>query len=223
LSDEEIVPAEPGDIPPWLEQMREQSDDEVAAVLADSVDVVEEAELPSGLFEDVGVDTGVDVSAFALDTDELSLADVDLLWAEPVEEMSEMEGPESELAAFLEGDLEPEPDALADALDAEYERKVVGDDTEPVWYTEAVAKVAADAPEVPVDLASITEKSEAEAPAEPVVAPAVPVDMPDWLKEVKVETPIVETDSIPDWLAGETEVLLLQVIFRLASRTDANS
>ena len=208
LSEADLAPAELGDLPPWLEQMRDQSDDEVAAILAEGMELVEEVELPAGLFEDIEADIDLDVSSLALDTDELSPEEVDSLWAEPVAEEPEIAGPESELAAFLEGSLEPEDDPLAEALDAEYERNALGDDTEPDWYTDAVAKVASEAPAVPEVLAPVAvEPSEFEAPVEPVVAAAVPVDMPDWLKEVKEEAPAAEAEGIPDWLTGEAEIM----------------
>ena len=191
---EELPPAEPGELPPWLQQLREEEPTIDLFGAAEELPLVPDIpEVTDWLAEPAPEETGVP---------ELSLgADVDTLWAEPsaeVESAADL-GIESELEAFLAGKFVPEePDQLAEALDAEFERRQSGDETEPEWYTEAVAKGAAALPEVQ-EAPAAPQASE-----EPVLAEATPVDMPDWLKETTEEPASMEA-AIPSWLTEDVE------------------
>jgi hypothetical protein len=206
----EIVPAE---LPPWLEQMREEAE-QVGMEEADLV--AEEPELSSELadfsewLEEVPAgEAELDLAELALDTAELTEADVDSLWGEAAEAEFELEDvglpDDSELAKFLAEGFVPEgADPLAEALDAEYERKLIGDESEPEWYTEAVAQVAAeDATGLGVEVEQATEM-----PEEPVVEASLG-DMPDWLKETEeqIRSALAEDEAMPEWLreTGDAE------------------
>jgi hypothetical protein len=208
VEEEEIVPVE---LPPWLAQMREEAE-QIGEGVAPSV---EEPELPaeavdlSGWLEEApAAEAELDLAELTLDTAELSEADVDSLWGEAPEAEFELEEPalpdDSELAKFLAEGIVPEgADPLAEALDAEYERKLAGDESEPEWYTDAVAKVAAD------DSVGLEAEIE-QAPTMPeeAVVEASEVDMPDWLKETEeeIKSAIAGDEGMPDWLreTGET-------------------
>lgn len=229
--DLDVPPAEPGDIPDWLEDVRKTAEQEMQlaadAVLDDRE--IEEAELPDWLQEadetfDVSGQEGDEFVEVALD------GDVEALWgdddAEQVEPELDQLIPDSELAAFISGDFVPdEPDALAEALDEEYERLQSGDDTEPEWYTAAVAKIAEETSEVTdADAESFHDILDERmlSAAEPIDAPGwladevddvveavsdlMDTDMPDWLRETSDET--APTDSrveLPEWLSEDDE------------------
>jgi tetratricopeptide (TPR) repeat protein len=211
VEEEEVAPAQPGELPPWLAQMREESEQ---ARPPEPSPLTEGIGLPEGvidlasLLDEAAAGVGFDLSEVEIDTDEQLIEAVEELWAEqPSQADLELLGefvPESELAAFLESGLMPdEHDPLAEALDAEFERRLTGDETEPEWYTDAVARVAAEAPAVPEMEAELP----GEAPAEPVVAEAMPVEMPDWLKEAEEELqePMASDSAVPDWLQEPSE------------------
>jgi len=189
LEEEEIEPAEPAVLPDWLQEMRATMEAETEQDIPIEELPIERAELPDWLAEAAPEETGLALEA-----------DVDSLWAETpaAEEVSAIEEPipDSELAAYLAGELPQEPDQLAEALDAEFERVQVGDDSEPEWYAQAVqgaeAQLAA-APEVPEE--PLVE-------AEPELTEAEMIDMPDWLK-ASIEEPEAEPAPAepPSWLA----------------------
>jgi hypothetical protein len=205
---DEIVPA---DLPPWLAQMREEAeqtgDEEVGVPGTEEPELAAESVDFSEWLEEVPAAEGeIDIAELALDTAELSEADVDSLWGEAADTEFELEEPglpdDSELAKFLAEGIVPEgADPLAEALDAEYERKLTGDESEPDWYTDAVAKAASETIEAEV------ESAEEEA-AESLVE-ASQVDMPDWLRETEAEIQAATGDEegMPDWLreTGEPE------------------
>lgn len=228
--DLDVPPAEPGEIPEWLEDVRKTAEQEMQlaadAVLDDSE--IEEAELPDWLQE---ADETFEMSEQAGDEFvEVTLdGDVESLWDEDAAEHAEAELdqliPDSELAAFISGDFMPdEPDALAEALDEEYDRLQSGDDTEPEWYTAAVAKIAEEASgvmdtygEASHDILDERMLSE----AEPIDAPGwladevddeaealsdlVDADMPDWLRETTEEAAPADSRELPDWWTEEDE------------------
>ena len=195
---EDLPPAQPAEaLPDWLEQMREQepSEDAAAALFEE---MVEPAGVPDWL------DEAAEPAELELDTG----MDVESLWADAVDEQPASPepaldlDPESELAAFLEGDFTPDvPDQLAEALDAEYERRVTGDQSEPDWYAEAVSQ-ASDAPdEMPP--AVIEEPAPATGD---VLAQAEPMDMPDWLRPQEDEPAVVADEAdMPDWVMESVE------------------
>ena len=214
----ELPPAEPAELPGWLEELRATEEVEALAeadaLLADAEDVSLATEgLPDWL------QTSETEEAQPSDVLEVSLeeaADVESLWQESDKAEAEKASleealPDSELAAFLAGDFSSEePDALAEALDEEYERRVSGDETEPEWYAEAVAKVSEETP-------STAEEPSAAPPEEAPEAPlqeAEPLDMPDWLRGEEEQVPTsaeptkaeAEAASMPDWLTEEAEV-----------------
>jgi hypothetical protein len=211
ISEEELEPAEPVEqLPDWVMGMRPEAEQEEAALESD--ELVADLELPSEIIEPIGwleeseAEASVDLpELMETGAAELSLdADVESLWADTSEEKYvpvEETVPESELVAFLEGRLAPtEPDPLAEALDAEYDRRLEGDESEPEWYTDAVARVAAEVPAVPE--AEVELPTAEEAPPEPVLVPGSQVDMPDWLVE-KGEEPEAAApgeSEIPSWL-----------------------
>ena len=215
LSEEELEPAQPVEqLPEWLMGMRPEEEQEVAA---ETDELLTDLELPSGIVEpaDWLPEPAVEVTPELpelpeSDAAEVSLdADVESLWAETSEEKfvpAEETVSESELEAFLEGRLVPtEPDLLAEALDAEFDRKLEGDESEPGWYTDAVAKIAAEAP--PVTEVETEEPAVEEVPPEPVLTPGAPVDMPDWLvdKGGEPEVAAVSESEVPSWLTGTGE------------------
>ena len=216
---EELPPAEPAELPGWLEELRATEEMEALAeadaVLADAEEIgLSTANLPDWL------QTSETEARQPSDVLEVSLEEssiVDSLWQEQDKvgaETSSLEEalPDSELAAFLSNGLVPEePDALAEALDEEYERRVSGDDAEPEWYKDAVAKAAEGA-------APPTAEEPAQPPEQPPAVPlqeAEPLDMPDWLRgEDEEETapaasaeaaPAEAEVAMPDWLAEEAE------------------
>lgn len=165
--EDEVASAVPADLPDWLQQMRDEA---IAATEFSPTDAV----LPDWLEEPAEAETGTADDAEAL-WDAAGAVSEDL-------ELSEAEVSESELAAFLAGEIAPEEvDELAEALDEEFERRLRGDEAEPEWYAEAM--------------------SEGGAP-EPSLAEAEPIEMPDWLVEPD-EDAVVESE-LPAWLA-ETE------------------
>ncbi len=105
------------------------------------------------------------------------------------------------MEAFLEGRLPAsESDQLADALDAEYDRRTIGDESEPEWYTAAVEQTTGS--EQPAE----EEPPAVQPPAEMGLAQAAPVEMPDWLKETIDEPQAApEEGSVPDWLTERAE------------------
>jgi hypothetical protein len=205
----EIVPA---DLPPWLAEMRDEA--EQTGVEELSMPGVEEAELPAEsvdftdwLEEVPAAEAAIDISELALDTAELTEADVNSLWGDAADTEFELEEPglpdDSELAKFLAEGIVPEgADPLAEALDAEFERKLAGDESEPDWYTDAVAKAASE---------TIEAEPAEEETTEPVVE-ASQGDMPDWLRETAEEAPsaVSDEEAMPDWLreTGEPEPVM---------------
>lgn len=217
---EEAVPAE--QLPSWLQDMR-PSEDETASA---SLDLAPEFS-PLSESADVSDWLTPPTEEEAAISAELSLgADVDSLWSDAVEpETVALEPdliPDSELAAFLRGDLAPEePDLLAEALDAEYDRQAAGDDSEPSWYTEAVARAAAEAPaiqdadlEVPTPVEESAVESGSPAPdafeMQPwmiegedasLAAASDDVNMPDWLRDTssELEAAMVGISDSPAW------------------------
>ena len=213
----EVPPAEPAELPGWLEELRATEEmeamTEADAVLADAGEIELEAEgLPDWL------QTSETEEAQPADVLEVSLeeaSEVESLWQEQDKAGAEAANleealPDSELAAFLSGDFTPqEPDQLAEALDEEYERRVSGDDTEPEWYAEAAAKVSQEAqPSAPPEPAQPPEP----APEMPLQE-AEPLDMPDWLRgeeeaasAAPAEPAKAEAEvAMPDWLSEEAE------------------
>lgn len=209
---EELPPAEPADLPPWLQEIRETSEREAVAEADELLGEVEEAEsdLPDWLAESPEADLPVMAEEAEDDVTELSFdEDVETLWddtAEPELPDLDLLGPESELAAFVSGDFVPdEPDMLADALDEEFDRRQFGEEEEPEWYTEAVARVAAEAPALSESEQDALE-DEQEEPEEPVLTAAEPVEAPGWLEDesaldVDEAVPLDESE-MPDWLRG---------------------
>ncbi len=216
---EELPPAEPAELPGWLEELRATEEMEAMAEADALLGDAQEASLEAEALPD-WLQTSETEEAQADDVFEVSLeesADVESLWQE--QDVAETEKasleealPDSELAAFLSGDFTPEePDALAEALDEEYERRVSGDDTEPEWYAEAVAKVSEEKASAPAkETAEEALEASAEAPlqeAKPLVQEAKPLDMPDWLRDEE-ETPAEPAqadEAMPDWLAEESD------------------
>jgi hypothetical protein len=215
LSEEELEPAEPVEqLPDWVMGMRPEDEQEAAL---ETDELVADLELPAEVVEltdwlqEPEAEARIDLPELVeTGAAELSLdADVESLWADtgeekfvPVEETI----PESELVAFLEGRLAPtEPDPLAEALDAEFDRKLEGDESEPEWYTDAVAKIASEAPAV--DEAKVESPAAEEVQSEPVLTPGSQGDMPDWLVEKgeEAEVAAVGDTDVPSWLQGTGE------------------
>ncbi len=210
--EEEEGEALPAELPPWLLEMR----DEVEQIDLEALEEpVEEAALPeeSVDFSEWLEETPVSEEEAALeilgfDAAVLAQEDVESLWGEMPEteiELEEIGLPDDlELAKFLAEGIVPEgADPLAEALDAEFDRKLTGDETEPEWYTDAVAKAAADVSAVPeAEIAQAVEEQPVEGMAE-----ASLVDMPDWLKEEGEEAVLAEDAAMPGWLMelGEPE------------------
>ncbi|MBN1201209.1 MAG: hypothetical protein JXJ20_05070 [Anaerolineae bacterium] len=192
IGDEAVGPAEPGALPGWLEQIREE-------------DMLEAGEEPALLPTDADVSEWLADAADEVEQAELLIeSDVDLLWAEASETqkfvVEEEPAEDSELAAFIRGDFAlEEPDQLAEALDEEYDRRLIGDELEPAWYTEAVAKA------VEVEAEEEVPPAEVEIPGEPVLAEASPVDMPDWLRDTPTEADSAPDEAMPSWLIEEVE------------------
>ena len=71
---------------------------------------------------------------------------------------------------------------------------MAGDESEPDWYTDAVAKAASETIEAEAEPA-------AEEEAEPLVE-ASQVDMPDWLRETEeeIQSAAGDEEAMPDWL-----------------------
>jgi len=163
-----------------------RSEEEAMGELADELEPAEPAELPPWLAE-MRSDSLLDEDAIEEEAASLDVADLEELLDQGVIEDFELEDasvPESELEAFLSGDFVPEePDDLAEALDAEYDRRLAQDDSEPEWYAQAVAQVEATASE-----------------AEEAFVEAVPVDMPDWLTMDDQEPEQASEEEIPGWL-----------------------
>ncbi len=210
---DELPPAEPAELPSWLEELRATEEMEALAeadaLLADAEDVsLGEEGLPDWL-QTSEVEQTPPAEVVEVSLEEAS--DVESLWQEAEKAEAETASleealPDSELAAFLSGDFAPqEPDALAEALDEEYERRISGDETEPEWYAQAVAKVSEEA--------SAAAAEEESAPPEPTEEPplqeAEPLDMPDWLRGDEEAEPTAETSPaeahMPDWLTEEAE------------------
>ncbi len=160
---EDLEPAEPAELPPWLAEMRSETllDEEALDAETSFPDVAELEQL---------LDEGV-------------LEDIDI---------ESVSVPESELEAFLSGEFVPEEvDQLAEALDEEYDRRIAQDDSEPEWYAQAVAQVAAET------------VGQTEAPAiegDEDFVEAVPVEIPDWLKMTAEESEQAAIEEIPSWL-----------------------
>jgi hypothetical protein len=201
-----LEPAEPAELPPWLVQMRVEAEQEDAGALVPELGA-ESVDLSGWLEEAPAPEAELNVAEITFDAAELTEADVDSLWLEVPADQIGLEEPglpdDSELAKFLAEGIVPQgADPLAEALDAEYDRKLVGDEAEPDWYTDAVAKVASEAPAV--EEPAMTPA--AEMPQESVVEAAL-VDMPDWLKEAEEEVKEVGADeaAMPDWLRETPE------------------
>lgn len=208
--------AEPAVLPDWLEEMR----DEAGQAEVEAAEVPEEAFFEAGILEGLpdwltqpealpaaGSDAGTELST---------------LWGEEPATEASLEEPievsASEVDMFLSEQYAAGPDSLADALDAEYERRLAGDDSEPDWYREAVAENA--------EAVSELEAGQVGADGEsaPDLQPAMPVDLPDWLKdsaETEDSEPAAaasvwpaepeagpdraEVDAVPDWLEAPVE------------------
>ncbi len=188
----DLAPAAPAEeIPGWVAEMRPGDDlsDEDAEVLLEFSESAESEDMP-GWLEEIGGDAGDDVSELLLE------ADVETLWTNGEEVVAAdiaADVPTSELEAFLASGLVPdELDPLAEALDEEYERKLSGDEAEPEWYAEAVARVA-------------TEEAEALDLQE-----AVEVERPGWGSPDVSED--LADEGVADWLrpADADEVESLQ-------------
>ena len=199
---EPAEPVEPEELPGWLQHMRSEAGAEqpvevdAEAQLDDSTWSPDEEQVADWLSEEEP-EAEFDMAELSLDSD------VESLWAAEEEPEISMEAEtvdESELAKFLESDLVPgEEDQLAEALDAEYDRKLTGDVTEPEWYTEAIASGAVETPAEPEEA-----PEEPEAPA-PAGAEATPVAMPDWLQDVEAPPPEEAASEVPDWLTARIE------------------
>ncbi len=224
---EDVAPAEPAEaLPDWLQGMRPE-DSEVEGDISEALSVPDSGMESFDWADELGAVEALDSEGASGPSSELTLeGDLESLW--PTE--SEVGGPaedlsfaESELEAFLEQGLTTdEIDPLAEALDAEYERELTGDETEPEWYTEAV-EAAAQEP-----VAQPEETPEAEATDEAVLSEALLVDdmpdwllsgneseavseedlaaepaAPDWLQETGDEAAVTADEAMPDWLAGD--------------------
>lgn len=205
-AEQELPPAEPAILPSWVEEMR-QTAEEPAAVGADSLagmgEVFAEEVEPEGEWV---VDQGAETQPGVVVMD----GDVESLWAE-AEEISATGPafgiPDSELAAFVAGDFVPDtPDLLAEALDEEYERRILGDETEPEWYARAVAQAAAGETEAAeqAEFSGMPEwlAEEGEETAQPAVI--AEEDIPAWLRDLEPEAVAAVEGEIPAWLSEET-------------------
>jgi tetratricopeptide (TPR) repeat protein len=213
-SEPELEPALPGDLPDWLQEMKAEAQPESEVdegfLTGEQVLSTEGVELDAWLAE---VESEIEYEH----TDELTLdADVETLWADIGEE-TEMPGlepaVESDLEAFVEAGMVPEePDQLAEALDVEFDRKMIDDDSEPEWYTDAVAKIldetTAEAltPEAPVG----DEEAFEVLAEESDLVEAAPVDMPDWLKETVEEAAPITDEAMPSWLTESVETPVIE-------------
>ncbi len=211
VAGDELPPAEPGELPPWLQEIREETEGEAedegmpSALLEETEAEIDETVEMGEWLDEAPEEEALDLSELELDADE----DVESLWSETPEETgqpAEAADHDSELVAFLEGDYVPdEPDQLAEALDAEYERRLAGDDSEPEWYTEAVERAAEDEDAEPGQ--AIVEPPVPEESTEEVLAEAAPVDMPDWLKETGGEVSAEDQADMPAWLLESDDEL----------------
>ena len=199
-TEDELAEAEPAVLPDWLEEMRgeaEQQEVEASELLEGELFEARELEgLPDWL-------TPPDVLPVV--ASEVG-PELESLWGEKTSAEPPLEGPTeisaSDIDMFLSETYATEPDALADALDAEYERQLSGDESEPEWYREAVSEngVVEAGPEA------------AQAAPDPEAAsdlqPAIPVDLPDWLKDNADAEDSEPADAAPEWVAeleGEPE------------------
>jgi len=229
MAAQDVAPAQPAEaLPDWLQGMRP---DESGTVDEGEL-AVAEAETGAESFdwiEDLGEGDVLETEDLSAPSAELTLeGDLSTLW--PAEDESEGAAEalplvESELEAFLNQGLVPEEtDPLAEALDAEYERELAGDESEPEWYAQAVETVSLEGAGAPA--AEIAELE-----AEAVLAEAAVVeDMPDWLlprseteavaaaasegvaesldwlAETADEAAIATGEAVPDWLVEEAGV-----------------
>lgn len=210
---EELPPAEPAELPDWLEEIRQRAGALEVPAEAER-DLAEVFEAEAALAGDwlaepaetmIEPEEGAGVAVVAMDED------VEALWAEaePLPaDLSEFAMPDSELAAFVAGDYQPrKPDRLAEALDEEYERRLEGDESEPEWYAQAVAQVAAETEGAAVIEEAVSTESPEWLPETPMVeASALAVaeeEMPDWLREIGPEAVQATEDVIPAWLAED--------------------
>jgi tetratricopeptide (TPR) repeat protein len=207
--EETLEEAEPAVLPDWLEEMRteaEQTEAEVVETLEQDLFAAEPGTLPDWLTPPESAPVMGSTSEEVLDA----------LWGEAVTGDTPLEAPvevsASEVDAFLSDQYAVEPDPLADALDAEYERRMTGDNSEPDWYRDATAESGELEP-------AAVDESELD------LQPAVPVDLPDWLKdETESEEAVISGDepawllesepaaeqaaaeAVPDWLEASADV-----------------
>ena len=224
---EDVAPAQPVDaLPDWLQGMRPE-DSEIEGEISEILSMSESGMESFDWADELGDADALESEGASVPSAELTLeGDLETLWPNESEADSTTEGMplvESELEAFLDQGLATgEVDPLAEALDAEYERGLVGDETEPEWYTQAVEIVSQEPTmpleETPVDLtADETVLSEASLvddmpdwllardEAESVVEGEQTAEptAPDWLQETDESAPVAAGEAVPDWLAGD--------------------
>ncbi|WP_119073022.1 tetratricopeptide repeat protein [Aggregatilinea lenta] len=190
---DELEAAEPAALPEWLAEMRgEGTEGEAEAVEALDEELFAAVEL-EGL-----PDWLTQAEAAPPIAESGAGAELEALWSdEPSAELpldSPVELSASEVDAFLSEQYAAGPDALAEALDAEYERRQTGDESEPDWYQEAMGEGEEGEP------APDAEGAVAGVEPEPELQPAVPVDLPDWLKDEADSESAEPPEEPPSWL-----------------------
>ncbi len=177
LAAADVPPAEPNNaLPDWLsEAIVDPTLPAARGTLDPEIKLpTPPADLPTWLLEepeaDLDLDLGEDFIPPQAPLPQVPEAALDLA-PEEIERMIKPSSPE-------------EVDDLAEYFDEEYDRRLAGDETIPLWYLEALQRA---------ENVSITEPAPA-APPEPEVtmASAEPVaesGLPDWLRELQPEEP----------------------------------
>jgi hypothetical protein len=209
-------PAVEGEIPDWLAsqipqdlaEQEQQPAEEYPPLVDDIVPPPTPTDLPDWLSEE---DTGAAAAADLGLPEDFTLEGADTLSFEE-EEKEEVVGEEAKSAtqeaeALIRG-YDPSEDHWADALDAEYTKRVEGideaEEEEPEWYAQARVKAQE------IKESDIPEPVEAEEAAEPTPdflseEAAASGDIPSWLQGVEAgeevtAEPAEEDSELPEWL-----------------------
>ncbi len=212
LEPAEVPPAAPGQLPPWLEDMRAASEAEGEALFAESA-VGEASAIPAEDWLD-GMVAQQEAGVAAVPFD----SDVNSLWAEISDEEAAATldtGVIAETADLFAPDsaLGVEYDQLAEALDSEYERKLAGDDSEPEWYTQALRQEVDSLLDAAIaERAALASDDDIMLPTQIIetadLSEAVPINVPDWLAEApEKRAPVGIDDEIPSWLTESADVI----------------
>jgi tetratricopeptide (TPR) repeat protein len=183
VPDEDLPPAEAGEIPDWLQQSARVTDEVIpsAAFIEELAVPPTPDDLPDWLRDESPQPEAGSTSDMELPDFTVESADTPSPIPEPpLADSLDDTSPTAAAISDLKLDAyDPSQDEWAEALDEEHERMEAGLEEDPSWFRSAMdAAEQADILDTPL--------------------PPAPTPEPDWLGEITEEAPTPATDDIPD-------------------------